>query len=852
MSNHVATITKDEGRCSFSRKALSVFMAVLLAFLMMPMVPAESASAVTAGDAQAAWEQATVVYSEDPVDGQYSIVEGDVFGVESVTELGATEALPKSGYTVFYADSTGTTVLAGGQTISGYPGDAPKKGATDSEFTIAIAKGYVDTTKFEDSTTIASIKADTPVKTQAFKVVPESIQLSDDVLTVAASDDADETSFTYNGAAQELALYVNGEILDGSDYTVVWDKFQGASAPAVTGGKFSVIDAGVYSGTVYGKPGTTVTGSAKFSVEVAKLDLSTAVITAADKQAGTVANLSAVTELKINGEDIAANKGVAAPKPYTYVNAAGVVANTFANMNTIGAYTYKVGSDNQTGEDEANEGNKNVTGEGYVTVNVYTELITDFKYAGTALNSAAGDFATFVKSLGQYFNPAAITVAGEYDACTYEVADAKTGEAYEGDWRSMPAGKYTLTVVANGEPRFAAGGSITDTFTVKDSTVNYNGATVFVYFDGDVVESGEALPYTGKAYVPTVVATLNGKTLAEGADYTVELQDADENAVEGFTDVAEGYKVVVKFADGSKYDDYTVDVEKAKILSVEPTADFFALGTEPTFVGSTNAEFDKGQQFDLAADQISVAYYDVKGDGTEADPYTKGDKRLSAEDMEEAGVYWAEVSVLTTAATIQTEAPLPGCAVELKETAGYNDVAADAWYADAVYKAKDNLYMEGVAAGIFAPEQAMTRAEFAQVVANMAGVVKAGIGETYPTQFTDVPADAWFAKAVEWASRYGIVNGTSETTFEPYGTITREQIATMLYRYAGNGAQADLAVLDQFEDADQVSGWAKEAMAWAVENGYVNGVSDTALAPAETATRAQIAAIAVRVQPEAL
>ena len=847
MSNHVATITKDEGRCSFSRKALSVFMAVLLAFLMMPMVPAESALAVTAGDAQAAWEQATVVYSEDPVDGQYSIVEGDVFGVESVTELGATEALPKSGYTVFYADSTGTTVLAGGQTISGYPGDAPKKGATDSEFTIAIAKGYVDTTKFEDSTTIASIKADTPVKTQAFKVVPESIQLSDDVLTVAASDDADETSFTYNGAAQELALYVNGEILDGSDYTVVWDKFQGASAPAVTGGKFSVIDAGVYSGTVYGKPGTTVTGSAKFSVEVAKLDLSTAVITADDEQAGTVANLSAVTALKINGEDIAADKGVAAPAPYTYVDEDGVVANTFANMNTIGAYTYKVSAD-KTAAGEVNEGNKNVTGEGYVTVNVYTELITDFKYNGATIGD---DFATFVKSLGQYFNPAAITVADEYDACTYEVADAKTGEAYEGDWQAMPAGKYTLTVVANGEPRFAEGGSAHGSFTVKDSTVNYSGATVFVYFDGDVVDSGEALPYTGKAYVPTVVATLNGKTLAEGTDYTVELQDADENAVEGFTDVAEGYKVVVKFADETEYDTYTVDVEKAKILSVEPTADFFALGTEPTFVGSTNAEFDKGQQFDLAADQISVAYYDVKGDGTEADPYTKGDHRLSAEDMEEAGVYWAEVSVLTTAATIQTEAPLPGCAVELKETAGYKDVAADAWYADSVYKAKDNCYMQGVAEGIFATEQAMTRAEFAKLVANMAGYGYS-TDASYPTQFADVPADAWFAGAVEWAARYGIVTGTSETTFEPYGTITREQIATMLYRYAGNGAQADLTVLDAFVDGAQVSDWAANAMAWAVEEGYMNGKGANDLQPQATATRAEIATLAVRVQPEAL
>ena len=160
--------------------------------------------------------------------------------------------------------------------------------------------------------------------------------------------------------------------------------------------------------------------------------------------------------------------------------------------------------------------------------------------------------------------------------------------------------------------------------------------------------------------------------------------------------------------------------------------------------------------------------------------------------------------------------------------------------------------MEGVAAGVFAPDRAMTRAEFAQVVANMAGVGKAGIGETYPTQFSDVPADAWYAKAIEWAARYGIVTGTSETTFEPNGTVTREQIATMLYRYAGNIAQADASALDAFVDGAQVSDWAVPAMAWAVEEGYMNGKGANDLQPQATATRAEIATLAVRVQPEAL
>ena len=310
------------------------------------------------------------------------------------------------------------------------------------------------------------------------------------------------------------------------------------------------------------------------------------------------------------------------------------------------------------------------------------------------------------------------------------------------------------------------------------------------------------------------------------------------------------YSVVVTFADGSEVTT-EMAVTKAVVREAKATADFFGIPAEgaaaPSFVGSTKTgdDFDKGTKIELTSDVASVKYYKADEDGA------KTGEAIDASELTEAGSYVAEINVLTTVANYKTSATLTAPFV-LMETAGYNDVAADAWYADSVYKAKDKGYMEGVAAGIFAPEKAMTRAEFAQVVANMAGVGKAGIGETYPTKFSDVPADAWYAKAIEWASRYGIVNGTSETTFEPNGTVTREQIATMLYRYAGNNAQADLTVLDAFVDGAQVSDWAANAMAWAVEEGYMNGKGADDLQPQATATRAEIATLAVRVQPERL
>ena len=150
---------------------------------------------------------------------------------------------------------------------------------------------------------------------------------------------------------------------------------------------------------------------------------------------------------------------------------------------------------------------------------------------------------------------------------------------------------------------------------------------------------------------------------------------------------------------------------------------------------------------------------------------------------------------------------------------------------------------------LFFPEAQMTRAQFAQVLYNMAGE-PAWAPDTHPTQFSDVTADAWYAKAVSWAVEAGVVKGTSETTFDPEGSITREQIATMLYRYAANGAEADASALDTFVDGGQVSDWAETAMAWAVENGHMNGKGANDLQPQATATRAEVAALSVRVQPE--
>ena len=111
------------------------------------------------------------------------------------------------------------------------------------------------------------------------------------------------------------------------------------------------------------------------------------------------------------------------------------------------------------------------------------------------------------------------------------------------------------------------------------------------------------------------------------------------------------------------------------------------------------------------------------------------------------------------------------------------------------------------------------------------------------TTFTDVAANAWYAEAVAWAQENGIVLGVTEELFAPNKNVTREQIATILWRACGE-EKVDIEL--SFTDADTVSAWAQNAMNWAVANGIFQGDSKGNLNPTATATRAQLAVIMAR------
>ena len=184
----------------------------------------------------------------------------------------------------------------------------------------------------------------------------------------------------------------------------------------------------------------------------------------------------------------------------------------------------------------------------------------------------------------------------------------------------------------------------------------------------------------------------------------------------------------------------------------------------------------------------------------------------------------------------QTIAPL-GC-----PTDHFTDLNSGAWYHEAVDYVVGNGLMYGTGASTFAPEEVTTRAMLATLLYRLAGEPSV---EGIENPFKDVKEGSYYYNAVIWAAKTGIVYGTSATTFAPNMKLSREQMVTMLWRFADRPV-ADVAVLDVYEDASTVSAYAREAMAWAVSSGIIAGTSATELSPEQSATRAQIAAILMR------
>ena len=167
------------------------------------------------------------------------------------------------------------------------------------------------------------------------------------------------------------------------------------------------------------------------------------------------------------------------------------------------------------------------------------------------------------------------------------------------------------------------------------------------------------------------------------------------------------------------------------------------------------------------------------------------------------------------------------------------------WFYSAVEFAVTKKLFNGVSDTGFAPNGNINRAMLVTVLYRYAG--EPAVNKSVP--FSDVSMDAYYANAVIWAKQNGIVNGVTETEFAPDMSLSREQLATILYRFAGSYLKIETAAsgdLEKYSDSAKIALYAQDAVRWATGEGLITGMTETELAPQGTATRAQVATILKR------
>ena len=183
---------------------------------------------------------------------------------------------------------------------------------------------------------------------------------------------------------------------------------------------------------------------------------------------------------------------------------------------------------------------------------------------------------------------------------------------------------------------------------------------------------------------------------------------------------------------------------------------------------------------------------------------------------------------------------------------GFPDVADNAWYAEAVRYNAIRGYITGYKSGKFGPADTLQRQDFIVILARISGVDFSAFDDVECT-LSDVAKGSYYEAAVKWAVENEIIKGYENGKFGVGDAITREQVATILYRYMGAPTVSRMTMtLKPFADKDKISSFAKNAMVWAIQNGVISGKNETTLAPTATASRAEIATIVMRMDKQAM
>ena len=423
-------------------------------------------------------------------------------------------------------------------------------------------------------------------------------------------------------------------------------------------------------------------------------------------------------------------------------------------------------------------------------------------------------------------------------------------------------GVYSLETLISGGEITAQGGSAA--ITRNQVTVRPAAGQRIVVFSGESEATAteiEGSPFASEMVINDLLASVNkyfhsyvaGDTPPEPEEFTITFDasggatPAPQTTVKGRltslpVSTRYGYDFLGWYtADGDRVTTSTVFTADATLYASwdrhdsgdssdhparpsQPSAPSYAVST----VDADNGEVDVDLSRVQAGEEVTITA--TPDEGYEVEAVTVTDRDGEEINVTEAGdgVYTFEmpdsrVTIEVTFAPVAEEPELP--AVPDGWANPYGDVAANAWYYDAVAYVSASGMMTGTSAAAFSPDAATTRAMIWTVLARLNGQSVDG-------------GSPWYAAAQSWAVSAGVSDGT-----DPAGNITREALAAMLYRAAGSPAVSGNFLA--FSDGDSVSSWAESAMLWATQSGIIGGI-DGALAPQGQATRAQVAAMLQR------
>ena len=702
---------------------------------------------------------------------------------------------------------------------------------------------------------------------KSYDVCGGTVTIAPKALTITGVGAADKI---YDGTTTAMATgsaVLNG-VVGEDDVTVVpgtaafTDENAGTQTVTFTGYGIEGADAGNY----------TVSQPADVTATISRAPVTITGVVVSDKTydgstAATVTNAGTV-EGVVPGDIVTAKAGAA---QFTSADAGENITVVFSDFTITGEDAGNYILSGQPVNGQADITKANYSGTPLVNINV---LIN--QEIATQGSLSVADFFTTVPA------EAEITAVTPKAASNHIMGSvtAAGGEITYTSGVSLPAANLTDTYEVTISTKNYSDIKATLTFTTVDKTpVTVSGVAV-----ADKTYDGKALTYTG---TPAAM-TGDGKPVADSG-FTYTWKDSEGHTLNSAPKNAGSYTLTVAVVDDQYTGSVTLNcsISKAAVTitaldvsaavgSKLPTFSYRVAGlaegeslkTEPTLtcaadmnktgvyaIKASGAEVPEGGNYHdtitYVDGKLTVYYYNTANRVTvyggahgiaRVDDYnpSTGDRVTITVTPDEG--YEVDQVLVTTASGKKVpvtrtgenryvfEMPSGSVSIQVtykaEEKVAYTDVSPYAWYAEAVEYVTVQGLMNGVGEGKFAPSAAVTRAMVWTVLARMDGEDTASTG-------------LWYAKAQQWAMETGVSDGTN-----PESAITREQLATMLYRYYGSPAIS--GSLSGYADGASVSDWAKDAMVWAVQEGLIQGTGANKLSPAADTTRAQLAQILMR------